>query len=88
MCAHEVVAAQRLCLGEEDPKADLDKVFVVIEPTDCMAVKRDIASSAPEESEDQPEMGMKLAEVDITCEGGAVETSTYDGGAIATRGQE
>jgi hypothetical protein len=61
MCPQEVVAAQRLCVGEEDPKADLDKVFVVIEPTDRMAVKREIASSAPEESKDQPEMGMKLA---------------------------
>lgn len=50
---------------------------VTIRPVDAMAVKREVEE--PEE-EEQQQMGMKIAEMDISGEG-VVETATYDGGA-------
>ena len=76
-----LVQEMRSCLKEDDEdltNANLNKLYLSIEPVDKVAIKREVAE-ATEEEEEEGQGGRKLCIIDVTGER-AVETETFDGG--------
>ena len=67
LTAIEIVKKIRFAASEDDGDLDLDKIFVIVEPLDVVAVKRECAQDESDNELDkddkpQPKMGMKLAD--------------------------
>ena len=79
LSAREIVQEMRFIIAEEEPKRNVDNIFIFIEPVDKVTIKREVAD---QDGSDVPEReaGIKLAEIDLTGEGW-VETVTLDGGS-------
>ena len=85
LSARAVVETMREYISEDDPDADLDKLCVLIEPVDKLAIKKEMADAA-DLSDDEPFMtvGMKLCEMEFDGER-FVETKTFDDGPAAAQ---
>ena len=78
----------RGALQQQEPGIDLERSYVHIEPSDKLAMKREIATgkqpAEPPECVDRPP-GIVLCCIDITPDDGWVETATGDGGPSVPR---
>jgi hypothetical protein len=78
LTAFEVVEKFRFTIIEDDSECNVDNIFIMVEPIDKVAIKREMVTEY--ENEDlEPLVGMKRAEIDITGDE-PVETATFDGG--------
>ena len=82
LTAVQIVEKIRLLIGEDEPERNLDNTFILIQPVDKITIKREIAAAGDDsDSEGEPRVAMKIAEIDLTGEE-PIETATFDGGMI------
>lgn len=79
LTAVEIVEKMRFAIGEDEPERNVDNVFILIEPVDKVAIKREVAAGDESDHDSEAKVGMKLAEIDLTGDE-PIETATFDGG--------
>ena len=78
--ALEIVELLREAVAEDQPEINLEEAHVLLEPSDKLRIKKEVAA---EDEEEEPErLGMKLAVIDLEPGGDGVpiEVETHDGG--------
>jgi hypothetical protein len=78
LTAVEIVEKMRFAISEDEPERNLNNTFIFMEPVDKITIKREIARECEDEDE-EPLVGMRLADIDLTGEE-PIETATFDGG--------
>ena len=69
LTAVQIVEKIRILIGEDEPERNLDNTFILIQPVDKITIKREIAAAGDDsDSEGEPRVAMKIAEIDLTGE--------------------
>ena len=81
--------AELLQYDKEMTEADLERTLMSIDPVDSIKIKREVAAGGEQEDDDSDDddanqNGVRLAIIDVTGDGGPVETDTFDAGASSS----
>lgn len=81
--------AELLQYDKEMTEADLERTLMSIDPVDSIKIKREVAAGGEQEDDDSDDddanqKGVRLAIIDVTGDGGPVETDTFDAGASSS----